>query len=167
MKIKSFEDNLKDFILVHGDTYDYPESTKRNKDKFNVLCKKHGLFTTTVGNHKQGKGCPKCSGRKKSFEDIVEICNKLHSNSFIYHKILTKNSFKVIIECKKHGITSQELRHHLRGHGCRLCADAFLSGSSWSYSDWEKASTTSKHFDSFKVYMIRCFNENEEFIKIR
>ncbi len=31
---------------------------------------------------------------------------------------------------------------------------------------WEKKAKMSTRFDSFKVYIIRCFNEYEEFIKI-
>ena len=34
------------------------------------------------------------------------------------------------------------------------------------YSDWTNAAINSKSFESFKVYIIRCYNDNEEFIKI-
>lgn len=49
---------MKEFI---GNTYTYPEKPGKNKDKFNVNCKIHGLFLTTPGNHKAGRGCPQCA----------------------------------------------------------------------------------------------------------
>ena len=36
----------------------------------------------------------------------------------------------------------------------------------WNYSDWEKAANISKNFDSYKVYIIECFNTEERFLKI-
>ena len=33
----------------------------------------------------------------------------------------------------------------------------------WNYTTWIRKAKTSKHFDSFKVYILRCWNENEEF----
>lgn len=36
----------------------------------------------------------------------------------------------------------------------------------WSYTDWDKAGKISPHFDSFKLYVIRCWNDDEEFYKV-
>ena len=36
----------------------------------------------------------------------------------------------------------------------------------WSYSRWEKRANISKRFDSYKIYIIECYDENERFIKI-
>ena len=36
----------------------------------------------------------------------------------------------------------------------------------WNHTNWQKAGERSKFFDSFKVYIIRCWNEEEEFYKI-
>src|SRR5690606_27277387 len=36
----------------------------------------------------------------------------------------------------------------------------------WRNTDWIKASLRSKNFDSFKVYVIKCWNDEEEFQKI-
>lgn len=33
-------------------------------------------------------------------------------------------------------------------------------------TNWKKAALKSKNFDSFKVYIIKCYNENEKFYKI-
>ena len=38
--------------------------------------------------------------------------------------------------------------------------------SHWTYAKWAKAGEKSKSFDSFKLYIIRCWNEDESFYKI-
>ena len=63
---KSFEDNLKDFILVHGDKYIYSEPTKKATTKFNVTCRLHGNFLISPNNHKAGKGCPTCAKENRT-----------------------------------------------------------------------------------------------------
>jgi hypothetical protein len=164
----SHEENLIDFQRVHEDRYLYLEESTLCSNKFNVFCKVegHGNFLITPSNHKRGRGCPKCVGFYRSYEEIVSKVSLLHGDKFIYHKVNTVKGFEIKIECKIHGLINQELRHHLKGHGCRKCADEANSGSSWKYSDWCKLASKSKYFDSYKVYIIRCFNEDEEFIKI-
>ncbi len=49
-------------------------------------------------------------------------------------------------------------------NGCPKCS-YLMRG--WGFSRWNQAGLESNHFDSFKVYVIECFNENERFIKIR
>lgn len=44
--------------------------------------------------------------------------------------------------------------------------DLNYNKNKWTYTDWDKAGKASKHFDSFKLYVIRCWNEEEEFYKI-
>lgn len=36
----------------------------------------------------------------------------------------------------------------------------------FSYTDWDNAGKGSPHFDSFKLYIIRCWNDDEEFYKV-
>lgn len=36
----------------------------------------------------------------------------------------------------------------------------------WSVKNWIKASKSSKSFDSYKIYIIKCTNSSESFIKI-
>ena len=36
----------------------------------------------------------------------------------------------------------------------------------WSYTQWDNSAKKSKHFDSFKVYIIKCYDEKEFFYKI-
>ena len=52
---------VKQAVLKHGDKYDYSEVDYLN---FNtpvvIICKEHGPFQQTPGNHLSGKGCPSC-----------------------------------------------------------------------------------------------------------
>lgn len=72
--------------------------------------------------------------------------------------------------CKIHGSFYQSPDNHLAGHGCTKCCNEEsakrLAGNTWKYSQWEQVAQTSKHFDSFKVYVIECWDENERFFKI-
>lgn len=79
---------------------------------------------------------------------------------------------KVIIICDTHGKFNKSPNAHLRNEGCPVCGRAKsteaarLNPSGWSCTNWRSAAKKSKWFDSFKVYVIRCFNDNEEFYKI-
>ena len=59
---KSKEDYIKDFMLVHGDRYNYESfDPKQANTKATVVCKSHGPFLITPSKHKNGRGCPTCS----------------------------------------------------------------------------------------------------------
>lgn len=61
-------------------------------------------------------------------EYIVSKLNKTHSNQYIYpnFKYIDIKS-KIKIKCLIHGEFEQELKSHLKGSGCLLCAHAKLS----------------------------------------
>lgn len=97
-----------------------------------------------------------------------------HKN-ILYDKIPEKilSTDKLTFTCLIHGDFEQQAISHSRGFSCKKCADnvysepknrAFSRG--WSFSRWRLAAEKSKNFDSFKVYIIRCYNKNEEFYKI-
>ena len=74
------------------------------------------------------------------------------------------------IKCDIHGDFTQSPNKHKTGRGCPKCGMvstiANRVSTGWAHTDWEKAGSISKNFDSFKVYIIRCYNEEESFIKI-
>ncbi len=46
---------------VHGSTYDYTKVKYQSADdKVKIICRKHGDFDQTPGNHLSGHGCPSC-----------------------------------------------------------------------------------------------------------
>lgn len=47
---------------IHGNKYDYSESKYNGAfNKLTIICKIHGKFLQTPGNHYKGKGCRKCA----------------------------------------------------------------------------------------------------------
>ncbi len=157
--------------LVHEEHYTY-ESTVYlgTKKKVIITCPVHGEFTQKAEGHLEGKGCSKCgyisSGESQShtIDSFINKSIEIHQDRYDYSKVEYKrNNIKVNIICPIHGEFSQMPSSHLFGKGCLACAKL---GFGWTDSDWEVAGLKSKKFDSFKVYVIRCFNENESFIKI-
>ena len=166
----STQQNILDFRKIHGDTYNYPFPTKKARDLFEIECKKHGLFKCTPNHHKRGIGCPSCAkdSRIKSFENNLKDFIKVHKNKdntpmYVYPMSTTTKNQKIKIICKIHGPFWQTPDRHKAGTSCPFCAKA-LKG--WSKTAWEKQAKFSKKFDSFKIYIIFCFNSTESFIKI-
>jgi hypothetical protein len=113
---------------IHGNKYDYSESvyTGRHK-KLKILCKTHGEFEVTPGNHYKGQGCPFCRKKidikpfaDKFFENAVSV----HGNKYDYSRVHYKTALtKVEIICKIHGSFFQTPNNHVsKRKGCRLCA---------------------------------------------
>jgi hypothetical protein len=96
-----------------------------------------------------------------------------HDNKYNYELVEYKNSLtKIKIICKTHGEFKQVPNAHLMGQGCPICGDNVCSDyhssnpTGWSKSNWKKAAMSSKKFESFKVYIIKCYNDVETFYKI-
>lgn len=188
-------------IAVHGDKYDYtllPDEFV-NKDKVPVVCKDHGVFYITTGNHISNKrgcsicgnisrginnrksieefkeilnfkfphiqvdftdyvdytsnvnvfcaehgwefrelrtllkstySCTKCAkinrglSRRKTLQDFLSKANEVHVNLYDYSSVEFKSfSHPVKILCRSHGIFEQTPTVHIKGHGCKQCAD--------------------------------------------
>jgi len=77
----------------------------------------------------------------------------------------------VEIICPIHGSFAQTPHTHLDNGGCQKCA-AISRGKkrqdldAFTLTQWRELSKTSKNFDSYKIYVIRLFNDEESFIKI-
>lgn len=171
--MKASVERIEEFKIVHGDRYEYPEPPGKAKDKFNVLCKEHGLFSITVDSHRSGAGCSKCSRKRvtelqlMSFEDNVADFKKVHGDRYLYNHPTGTNSQKFIVTCKVHGDFLIAPNGHKSGRGCSKCARENQKGG-WRNEDWSRSAAESEYFDSYKVYIIRCFDleSKEEFIKI-
>lgn len=101
---------------------------------------------------------------------LKSIHGDLYDCSFIEYKGL---DIPIKLICPVHGefyitphaITSQK-------SGCNRCGylkssvKNGLNATGWSDSDWYEKAKNSIHFDSFKVYIIECWDENERFFKI-
>jgi len=110
--------------VKHGDSYDYSKVIYvNNKTKIIIICKIHGVFKQTPGNHLSGKGCSECSGNKQlTTEKFIEKAKTKHGDSYDYSEVIYVNSrTEVIIICKIHGGFKQTPDTHLSGCGCPKC----------------------------------------------
>lgn len=119
----------------YGDTFDYSKTIYVNKrTKVDIICKKHGLFSTFPITHLKGNGgCKSCSGRRDiTTESFIEESNIIHNNFYDYKNVVYVNNYTpVAICCPKHGIFYQKPKNHLKGMGCRLCANTKMDTSSF------------------------------------
>lgn len=159
------------FIKVHGDKYNYSEVEYKNtRTKLKINCKKHGDFEQLYKVHASGSGCPKCANENKlcKLNTFIEKAKTVHGDKYDYSLVKYKGSFiPVKIICSIHNIFEQSPHVHLSGSICKKCSDSNRKTPAiWKYSDWIKAANNSENFDSFKVYVLKCKNEEEEFYKI-
>lgn len=163
---------------VHGEKYDYSKVKYRTlKDKVIIICPVHGEFNQTPKLHVK-QGCKQCGIDKRaaqkrfSLAAFIEKATNVHSNKYDYSQVVYKNgALNVDIICKVHGPFSQIANSHVQGQGCPKCGllsqvTSRLHHGCWKYSDWEQAGAVSKHFVGFQLYVIRCWNNDEEFIKV-
>lgn len=116
-------------VNIHGNRYDYTKTNyKSNKEKVNIICKKHGDFKQEPSSHLKGSGCPICRNEHfskiytKSKSDFIVDSIKTHGNKYDYRLVNYINSRKkIIIICKKHGNFKQLPPNHLKGNGCPKC----------------------------------------------
>ena len=131
MKRLTTEQFIEKAIKVHGDKYDYSKvEYVNNHTKICIICNIHGEFWQMPYKHLEGFGCAKCSykimGKKNilTTEQFIEKAIKVHGDKYDYSKVEYVNSeTKVCIICKKHGEFWQTPHIHLRGGGCKQCAD--------------------------------------------
>lgn len=96
---------------------------------------------------------------------FINQAKSIHSNNYKYDKTIYINSItKVIITCKEHGDIEITPNSHLQGRGCRECSDAIVS--SWNCDNWVSTANKSNKFDSFKLYIVKLFDNKEEFYKV-
>lgn len=171
-------------ISVHNDNYDYSQSEYINyRTKLNILCNScNNIFVQDPHSHLKGKGCPLC-GKQKQKENInkanvlsitnrknafIKNANTIHGNKYSYNDIeYVNNSHKINIFCLKcNAYFKQTPTAHLDGSGCQQCA----INKRHEYFGWTKT-----HFINAcirnnnglgKLYIIKCFNQDEEFYKI-
>lgn len=133
MKI-SLEDILQKCKNIHNDKYDYSLFTNyENKNqKVDIICKIHGVFNQTIGNHLYHKtGCPKCGlVIRKKLDNPIDKFIEIHGNKYDYSNVRYESiKKKVEIICKLHGLFLQTPHTHLKGSGCYKCGISKMSDS--------------------------------------
>lgn len=172
----------KDFINKHWD-FDKnlinPYKTRYlSSKKIWIKCQNkdyHGSYYTRFSNFKIGRRCPYCSNNKTHTIDSIgfymENNGKLNlwsdlnlESPFSYSCI--KNS-KAWFKCDSniHEDYYRNISDTYRSNfECVMCSRERNFG--WSRSRWIKYANESKNFESFKLYKIKLYNNNEEFYKI-
>jgi hypothetical protein len=119
--------------------YDYSEVRYISSNKkVIIVCREHGNFPMTPGNHTHKtlpQGCPKCGGKfKRTKEEFVREAQKLHSDSkgnplYDYSKIeYVDAGTHISIFCKKHNINFRQTpSKHLLGQKCRKCSKEIVA----------------------------------------
>ena len=177
---KTTEQFINEARLIHGYRYDYSLVVyKSSENKVDIICKKHGAFSQVPSSHLSGQGCPPCGldkatkSRTKTEYKFIEDAIKIHRDKYDYSLVKYKNTHtKINIICRDHGVFKQTPGSHLSGSGCFECGKLNISKHNeenprgWGPSNWESSAKKSKEFDSFKVYVIKCWNDSEVFYKI-
>ena len=66
MKKITTEEFISKAVSIHGNKFDYSKSIAGGwNNKILILCKKHGEFLQSLGDHLQGKQCLKCSQEER------------------------------------------------------------------------------------------------------
>lgn len=133
---KTTQEFIKQAELAHPNKkYDYSlVNYSTNKDKVQIICpeKNHGVFFQTPIGHLNGEGCPKCAGKNRSNDDIIQQFRKIHGEKYDYSKVdFVNNKTDVIIICPIHKEFLLDPGHHLAGVGCRKCSGRGLTNSEW------------------------------------
>lgn len=104
-------------------------------------------------------------------EDFLNRSKIKHGDKYDYSKVnYINNITKVTIICPIHGEFEQTPHHHKKGSECKKCANiktgeaAINNSRGWSLSDWENK--LKKSNGKPILYVIRCFNDVETFIKV-
>jgi hypothetical protein len=171
-RIQSAIDKRKYFELqsreIHGDRYSYDNvEFQTGHKKVNITCKKHGDFEQTPDKHLMGRGCPECAKLSRSSISIDKSkikyfteCSIKHNNKYDYSKSVYEGSkHNITVICPTHGEFSIIAGNHLKGCGCIKCSN---KGRGWKKTDWINFTKDRE----CTLYVIKCFNETEEFVKI-
>lgn len=129
IKLLNTDQFIKRVEKIHNYKYDYSLVNYENTyGNINIICKEHGVFNQRANDHINGCGCPICkkelvSNKLRADTSIIlEKCNKIHNNKYIYNFDKYKNNkCKISITCNKHGVFLQSINSHLKGRGCPKC----------------------------------------------
>lgn len=154
-KRKSLDEALQKFRSVHGDRYDYSLVRYKNVDaKVRIVCAEHGTFLQSPYVHESGSGCPKCVGRHKTQNEVIDLFRLAHGDRYDYSKVdFTKVNDKVEIVCSEHGSFLQSPQNHASGNGCVKCAGIYQYSTSEIVSKFK-----SVHGDNYKYGLVDYVN---------
>lgn len=162
------ENFVESACIIHGNKYNYSNVEYiNNKTKVCIICPEHGEFWQIPKEHLKGCGCPECglkrraTLRSKGAEKFIKEACAIHGDRYGYSKVEYKNAnTPVTIICPIHGEFSIRPSNHLKGQGCRKCAN-LLSGS------YQKSNTEDFINKSIKIHGDKYDYSNVNYINNR
>ena len=170
------EEFINKSIEIHGYKYDYSlVKYETNSSVVDIICPIHGCFKQKSAVHLRGNGCPLCgqekvaSLKRSNLDEFIYKSNLKHNNKYSYcfsEYINARTKLKII--CPIHGEFFQVPHTHINGAGCPKCANEEdrYNENKFGLTRWIEMGESSKNYDSFKIYIIKCKSISEEFIKI-
>jgi len=147
-----------------------------NNQIIEMKCDIHGSIYNSFGHILSGKaGCKTCANilnnpnKLCNNEIFIKKAKEIHGERYDYSLVEYKgNNLPIKIICSKHGIFQQTPNNHLKPSNCPTCNNEIKhdNGCGWSLKKWSDNGEKSKYFDSFKIYILKCWNDEEEFYKI-
>lgn len=136
-------------------------------DYTTVICRKHGEYQTKPNWILNNRGCPLCAEDirgnclRSNIKEFRKKANKVHGEgTYDYSKSIYLSALKKLeIGCNVEGHSTfwQKPNGHLGGEGCPIC-----NKGGYSKTDYIRQAKGREGV----VYLLRCFNESEEFYKI-
>jgi hypothetical protein len=132
---------------------------------------RYGLGSMSPQNLLQGRS-PSLKSAWDKTSYFRKKAEELHSSCDFSSSIYIRGAVKVQVKCFRHGLFYKRANKLLTGEGCPLCGNEKVSlyqinnPSGHNFTNWVQASKKSKNFDSYKVYLIRCDKNQEDFYKV-
>lgn len=180
IKVNSTSRFVEKSTIIHNNKFDYSLSNwKRNKEKIEIICPKHGSFWQTAANHLQGNGCRDCREdnryliRQQDTIQFIEKAKEVHGDLYDYSESIYEHGDKlIIIICPIHGKFEQKPRKHIEGCGCQKCGKISIitklsnRRSQIKYVDFIKSSETifDYKYDYSNVHDYKSMSEKVEII---
>lgn len=131
---------------------------------------KYGICKVSPMNLLQGN-IPTIRSAVDKTSYFSNMAKEIHGELYDYSQVKWESATKkinILCNVDGHGLFAQTPNNHLSGKGCDKCRmdNRKIKAIGWSLQMWEDSAKRSNNFDSFKVYIIRCWDEEEEFYKI-
>lgn len=145
----------------------------KRKDKKILVRDKYGVCKITPNNLLKKNSTSIRSAIDKQSYWINQV-KEVHGDKYDYSLVEYKDSRKKVKIIGPNGVFEKCPAEHKIGQGCPIEAYKNVSKRNkenpvgWRYETWIRSGLKSKHFDSFKVYFIECWDEEtgERFYKI-
>lgn len=164
--IKSDIEDVRSMVCELGKKIDVIEYARRKgTSAFRVRCQIDGHEWLAKKNELKKHGCAKCANKLRlTIEDVVFRTSELLPNISILSKEYVNSESLLRCGCDICGnIWDTKWAYLSQKCGCPECGKR---NNGWNKSSWIKKAKMSSRYSGFKVYILKCYNEDEEFYKV-